>query len=189
MCGRCSEGNTQEQIAAFSEPLLSEQSNLQTHFNIRPTDTVQAIIRGGQGREVGSMRWASDPALMEGQGKQVSGNRPLQMDLSERRQHTAFPLGQGDGELLASMDRPRSLARLLVPVRLSSASETTGRLAYRHQWISMPNSPTASRISSFDRTINSASGRGTIFPSLKDRHHSPLPSHNQNIKSDVLSSD
>lgn len=66
MCGRFSQAFTWEEVFQFSQPLTDARSagsgNMQPHYNIAPTDTVQIIRRSAAGgRELVLARWGLIP--------------------------------------------------------------------------------------------------------------------------------
>jgi putative SOS response-associated peptidase YedK len=60
MCGRFSQHYTWEEVHAFLS-VFGPPRNLQPHYNIAPTDTVDVIRLGKHGRELVPMRWGLVP--------------------------------------------------------------------------------------------------------------------------------
>ncbi len=61
MCGRFTQHYTWEQVHAFLS-VFGPPRNLQPHYNVAPTDTVDVVRLTDQGREMAPMRWGLVPA-------------------------------------------------------------------------------------------------------------------------------
>src|SRR5262245_18105114 len=61
MCGRFTRYHTWADIYRHYR-LTSEPSNLQPHYNICPTDTIDVVVRGDYQRSLVPMRWGLVPA-------------------------------------------------------------------------------------------------------------------------------
>jgi putative SOS response-associated peptidase YedK len=60
MCGRFTQNYTWAEVHAFLS-VFGPPRNLQPHYNIAPTTTVDVVRRGEQGRELATMRWGLIP--------------------------------------------------------------------------------------------------------------------------------
>ena len=70
MCGRFTQYYTWEEVHAFLS-VFGTPRNLQPHYNIAPTDTVDVIRLGPQGRELVPMRWGLIPGWWKKAAKEM----------------------------------------------------------------------------------------------------------------------
>ena len=70
MCGRFTQHYTWAQIVALYR-LTQPALNLNPHYNIAPTDTIDAVIRHGGDRELLRMRWGLIPAWWKKTAKEA----------------------------------------------------------------------------------------------------------------------
>ena len=70
MCGRFTQHYTWEEVHAFLS-VFGTPRNLQPHYNIAPTDTVDVIRPGPQGRELVPMRWGLIPGWWKKAAKEM----------------------------------------------------------------------------------------------------------------------
>ena len=96
MCGRFTQHYTWEEVHAFLS-VFGPPRNLQPHYNIAPTDTVDVIRLDKQGqRELVPMRWGLIPGLVEenrqggaGDVQRARGIRRRQADVPRSRSRSA----------------------------------------------------------------------------------------------------
>jgi putative SOS response-associated peptidase YedK len=70
MCGRFTQHYTWEEVHAFLS-VFGTPRNLQPHYNIAPTDTVDVTRLGPQGRELVPMRWGLIPGWWKKAAKEM----------------------------------------------------------------------------------------------------------------------
>jgi putative SOS response-associated peptidase YedK len=70
MCGRFTQHYTWQEVHAFLS-VFGTPRNLQPHYNIAPTDTVDVIRLGPQGRELAPMRWGLIPGWWKKTAKEM----------------------------------------------------------------------------------------------------------------------
>jgi putative SOS response-associated peptidase YedK len=70
MCGRFTQHYTWQEVQPFLSVFGTPQ-NLQPHYNIAPTDTVDVIRLGPQGRELVPMRWDLIPGWRKKAAKEM----------------------------------------------------------------------------------------------------------------------
>ena len=70
MCGRFTQHYTWAEVHAFLS-VFGTPKNLQPHYNIAPTDTVDVTRLGKQGRELGPMRWGLIPGWWKKAAKEM----------------------------------------------------------------------------------------------------------------------
>jgi putative SOS response-associated peptidase YedK len=70
MCGRFTQHYTWDEVHAFLS-VFGTPKNLQPHYNIAPTDTVDVVRLGKQGREMVPMRWGLIPGWWKKTAKEM----------------------------------------------------------------------------------------------------------------------
>ena len=70
MCGRFTQRYTWKEVHTFLS-VFGAPRNLQPHFNIAPTDPVDVVRPGPNGRELVSMRWGLIPAGWKKSAKEL----------------------------------------------------------------------------------------------------------------------